>query len=236
MPRPRLRTLFYGKTQAEKAEVIKHLIWLEEHTCIRHNVAYCHHPNCYEREYPNTEHTENIGFLDIEATNLKADFGVMICYCIKPARRDKIIQRCVKPSELKKSLDREVVAHLIQKLPYFDRIITHYGSRFDIPFIRSRALNLGLDFPAYKSNWQTDTWRIARQKLCISSNRLANIAKLLGVKEQKTPITSEHWLGALMGKKASLKYILEHCQKDVLILEEVYNKIWPFAPRSKTSI
>lgn len=229
MARPQIRNL------VRTEEGRKHLVWLSQTYC-QHGHPYLTHFNCYEKEHPGGVIQENIGFLDIEATNLKADFGIVICYCIKPSRRDKIIQRCVQPSELKKSLDREVLVHLIQKLQYFDRIITHYGSRFDLPFIRSRALNLGLDFPIYKSLWQTDTWRIARQKLCISSNRLANIARLLGVKEQKTPITSEHWLGALMGKRGSLKYILDHCQKDVLILEEVYNRISQFTPRSKTSI
>jgi hypothetical protein len=53
---------------------------------------------------------------------------------------------------------------------------------------------------------------------------------------RKTPITTDHWLDALAGYQESLDYILEHCDRDVLILEKVYNKIWKYAPRSKTSI
>jgi len=229
MARPQIRNLV--RTEEGK----KHLVWLSENYC-KHGHPYLDHFNCYQNEHPGGVIQENVGFLDIEATNLKADFGIVICYCIKPARRDKIISRCIQPKELKSCYDKEVVAHLIQKLQYFDRVITHYGSRFDVPFLRSRALSLGLDFPIYKSLWQTDTWNIARRKLCISSNRLGKIANLLGVKEQKTPITSEHWIGALMGKGKSLEYILDHCRKDVLILEEVYNRINQFTPKSKTSI
>jgi len=234
MPRPRLRTMFQDKN--DWPETIKHLIWLEEHTCIKHRVAYIHHLNCYEREYPNTEFTEKIGFLDIEATNLKADFGIVICYCLKPAKAKKVITRCVTPYELRNCFDKEVILHLIKRIKKFDRIITHYGKRFDLPFVRSRALNLGVDFPIHKFVWQTDTWEIARSKLCISSNRLGNIANFLGIRQQKTPITSQHWLGALMGRRESLDYIVDHCQRDVLILEKVYNRICEFAPKSKVSI
>lgn len=234
MARARLRTLFQNKK--DWPETIKHLIWLEEHTCIRHNVAYTHHPNCYAREYPNTKFVENLAFLDIEATNLKADFGIVICWVIKPDKTKDVLKRCITPRELKTCLDRKVIEALIKVLPRFDRVIAHYGSRFDVPFLRSRALSLGLEFPEYKSLWQTDTWRIARNKLCISSNRLGNVANLLGIKEKKTPITSQHWIAALTGNKESLAYILRHCEIDVKILEQVYNRISEFAPSSKTSI
>lgn len=234
MAKPRMRTLFQDKK--DWPEAVRHLIWLEEHTCNQHGVAYIHHPNCYMREYPNTKFDEKIGYLDIEATNLKADFGIVICWVIRYAKTKKLIERCITPRELKTCLDKKVIEELIRVLPRFDRIIAHYGSRFDVPFLRSRALSLGLDFPEYKSLWQTDTWRIARSVLCISSNRLGNVANLLGIKQQKTRITSEHWLKALTGRKESLDYILKHCRIDVNILAQVYEKLSKFSPRGKTSI
>lgn len=234
MARPRMRTLFEDKSKW--AESVKHLIWLEEHTCKKHNHAYLHHPNCYLNEYPNTEFTERVAFLDIEATNLKADFGIAICWVIRPAKKKTFIERCITQKELKTCLDENVIRELIKTLPRFDRVIAHYGSRFDLPYLRSRALNLGLEFPEYKSLWQTDTWRIARNRLCISSNRLGNIANLLGIKQQKTRITSYHWIKALTGRQESLDYILKHCRIDVEVLQKVYNKLSKFAPRSKTSI
>ena len=234
MNRARMRTLFQDKK--DWPEVVKHLIWLEEHTCLKHNVAYAHHPNCFAREYPNTKFTETVGYLDIEATNLKADYGIVICWVIKAAKTGKFIERLITQKELKTCLDKKVVESLIKTLPRFDRVIGHYSSRFDVPFLRSRALSLGLEFPEYKSLWQTDTWRIARNRLCISSNRLGNIANLLNIKEKKTPITSRHWIGALTGSKESLDYILQHCRIDVKILEKVYNRISQFSPKSKTSI
>lgn len=235
--KPKMRTLFQDKRKWP--EVIKWLIWLEEHTCNRHNVIYLHHPNCYYREYPNTDFVEKLGFLDIEATNLKANFGVVICWCIKPNKAKKIIERCVTPKEMRAGIrDENVIRELAPAMRKFDRLVVHYGTdrKFDLPFLRSRALRMGIDFPKHKEIWVTDTWVIAKRKLCLSSNRLGTIADHLKVKMKKTPITTDHWLDALSGKKESLDYILDHCQRDVLILEKVYNRIWPFAPRSKTSI
>lgn len=235
--RPRMRTLFAQKS--EWPRTIKHLIWLEENTCNAHGVAYIHHPNCYYREYPNTDFTERVGFLDIEATNLKANFGVVICWCIKPAKSKNIIEGCVTTRDMRSGeRDKRIIEKLVSKMRKFDRLVAHYGTdcKFDFPFIRSRALRVGVDFPIHKEIWATDTWNIAKRKLCLSSNRLETIADFLGISIKKTPITTEHWLDALSGRKKSLDYILEHCRRDVLILEKVYNKIYAFSPRSKTSI
>lgn len=242
MARPRMRTLFQNKK--DWPETIKHLIWLEEHTCIRHNVKYIHHPNCYEREYPNTKFTERVGYVDIEATNLKANFGVVICWCILPNKTNTFIEGCVTPDEMKgiggkkPTRDKRIIGELGVALRKFDRLVVHYGTdrKFDFPFLRSRALWHGADFPKYKELWVTDTWSIAKCKLCLSSNRLATIADFLHIKTKKTPITTEHWLDALSGFQESLDYILDHCHRDVKILKMTEKIIGPFAARSKTSI
>lgn len=233
--RPKLRTLFQEKK--DWPETVRHLIWLDENRC-RHNHPYINHYNCYLKDYPNTKFTEKIGFLDIEATNLKANYGVVICWCIKPAKAG-IIEGCVTSGEMRTGeRDKKILTKLMTTLRKFDRIITHYGSdcKFDLPFLRSRAVHYNLDFPKYKQIWQTDTYTIAKRKLCLSSNRLGTIADFLGIKVKKTPITTEHWLNALSGRKESLDYILDHCRRDVLILEQVYNKVSPYSPTSKTSI
>jgi hypothetical protein len=37
-------------------------------------------------------------------------------------------------------------------------------------------------------------------------------------KTEKTPIESNYWIGALMGQKKALDYILDHCMRDVRVL------------------
>lgn len=227
-----MRTLVRDKERRDWA------IWLDEHYC-QHGHTYMNHFGCYEKEHPAGPIKESVGFLDIEATNLKANFGVVICWCIKPINAAKIIEGCVTTRDMQRGdRDRKIIETLGGKMRKFDRLVAHYGTdrKFDFPFLRSRALRMDIDFPKYKELWVTDTWNIAKGKLCLSSNRLATIADFLHIKTKKTPITTEHWLDALSGRKASLDYILEHCRRDVLILEKVYNRLWEFAPRSKTSI
>lgn len=244
MARPKLRTTLKEPFDTSDFKTLKeninHWVWLEENTCDKHRHPYLNHYGCYEREFPNTGPQEKVGFFDIEATNLKANFGIVICWCIKPAKAKSIIEYCVKPDEIKdKSCrDRRAMEELVKTIVKFDRLVVHYGgpARFDLPFVRSRCSNMGIEFPKYKAIWVTDTWVIARRQFCLHSNRLEVLAEFLGIKIKKTKITSEHWLGSLTGDQASLDYVLHHCRLDVRILEQVYKKIYQFAPTSKTSI
>lgn len=211
------------------------IVYLDEHFC-KHGQRYLAHYNCYLKERDNPKIQEKVAYFDLEASNLKADFGVVLCWVLRCPKPKRKIVCSIKPHELRTCLDKRVMEDLIKVLPSFDRIIGHYSSRFDIPFLRSRAEYHGLQFPEHKALWQTDTWRIARDKFCLSSNRLGNLASLLGIKEKKTPITTEHWIGALTGNQSNLDYIVRHCELDTLILEKVHQRIAKYSPRGKVSI
>lgn len=233
MPRPRMRTLVKDKEHRDWA------IWLEEHYC-KHGHPYLIHFGCYEAEHPEGPIKERVGYLDIESSNLKADYGIVFCYCIKDSNSKKIYETCLTANQLRKYEDWWVVKCCIRDMKLFDRIVTWYGSdyRFDVPFLRTRALDLGLvdEFPAHKQIWQTDGYSIAKKKFCFSSNRLVNVTKVALKESRKTRIERKYWIPAMRGNKDALAYILQHCRNDVLDLEGVFNKISRFAPKSKTSI
>jgi uncharacterized protein YprB with RNaseH-like and TPR domain len=174
--------------------------------------------------------------LDIEASNLNADFGIILTYCIKVAGDEKIYQRTVNTKDLRTVLDKNVVQQCITDMGHFDRIVTYYGSRFDIPFIRTRAITLGIPFPEYGSLLHNDAYFMARGRLNMSSKRLENVCRVLFGKTEKTRIDSQHWIKALMGDAAALAYIEDHCQKDVIELERVYNTMLGFTQRRDTSV
>lgn len=52
------------------------LVWMANHTCKKHRHKYLEHYQCYVNE---CQVKERVGFLDIEASNLDADFGIMLC-------------------------------------------------------------------------------------------------------------------------------------------------------------
>jgi len=198
----------------------------------KHGHIYCEHPACYIKE---SGRETKIGYLDIETSNLKADFGVMLSYCIKEKGKSNILGRAITKKELENDLDKDLVNECIQDMLKFDVVITYYGTRFDIPFIRSRALWWKLDFPIFGYLKHKDVYYMVRNKLCLSRNRLDNACRLFGI-EGKTHLDGTYWIKALTGDKKSLKYILDHNKADVEILEKLHEEIKDYVRNINRSI
>ncbi len=213
----------------KKAEIV----WLGSHFC-RHGHTYLEHYSCYLKEHPERE---KVGFLDIETSNLDADFGIILSYCIKE-KDGKIIGDIIKEKDLRSNnfFDKRLVEKCIEDMLKFDRIITWYGRKFDIPFIRTRALINGIDFPNYGTIIHNDDYYIARYRLKLHSNRLENVERVIFGETGKTHIESKYWIKALQGDKKSLNYIFDHNKKDVISLEKNHNKLINFVSNRDTSI
>lgn len=229
MPRPKARTL----TKEE-------LIYLDENYC-KHGHTLWEHWNCYEamkqKDGKMADIKERVGYLDIESSHLKATFGLVFCYCIKDGLGKKIFERTVTKKELfGKELDKGVIAQCCEDMRQFSRLVTWYGARFDIPFLRTRAEFHGIEFPKNKEIWHTDGWKICHDKMLLHSNRLNVVQEFFGGGSEKTKINPLIWLRAQQGHAPSLKYIRDHCIIDVVELQKVCEKILKYAPRRKTSI
>lgn len=192
------------------------------------------HYNCYLKE---EKIPERIGFLDIETSNLKANFGIILSYCILDGDTNNIIYSVITKRDLSTgNLDRRVTENCIKDMLKFDRLVGHYSTKFDIPFIRTRALYWNLDFPGYKEIKHTDTYYLAKRLLCIHSNRQGCVAEAISRQNIKTRIDPGHWIGALQGNKASLAYILNHNKRDVEQLRSNYNKLIKYSVSRNVSI
>ena len=171
-----------------------------------------------------------VGYLDIEATNLKANFGFILSWYIKEKGKNHFDSSYVTRKEiLTYKFDKRVVSELMAAMKEYDVLYTHYGSdwRFDVPFIRTRAFVHGIEdeLPQFMDNFIMDTYPIARSKLKLHSNRLGVIAETLGVKTEKTPVSAKQWQLAHVGNAKAMKYVLDHNKKDVIILEGVHKKL-----------
>ena len=209
----------------KKADILK----LASKRC-SHGHTYLSHYNCYVAENPDAE--EKIGFLDIEASNLSADFGQMLSYCIKDASSDEILEGLITREDLQGTpgeADRRIVTQCVADIAKFDKIVTFYGARFDLPFIRTRALVCGVEFPNYGTLKHKDLWFVCRGKLKLSSNRLENACRVVIGKTRKTRIEPKYWHGALQGDQKSLDFIIKHNRYDVLDLEALYKALVDFS-------
>ena len=172
----------------------------------------------------------NILSWDIEASNLAADFGVVLCVGFKTVGEGKaevldILDYVGNDSNLIKA-EKRLLKDVSTKLLEADVWLTHFGTHYDLPFVNTRLLYHRL--PTLPGNFSMiDTWKISRNRLKLRNNRLITISEFLGTEDEKNAIKPEHWLRALGGHAPSMDYIVEHCRRDVLVLEEVYNRLRP---------
>lgn len=200
----------------------------------QHGHTGLEHYSCWEG------HEERIGFLDIETTNLDANFGIMLSYCIKDSDSNTIYESVITPSDIKRAKagdeDKRVVTACVRDLQRFDKLVTFYGVRFDIPFIRTRAVSLGIEFPSHGTIKHQDVYFLIRGKFKLNSNRLENACRVLLGHTDKTKIEYKHWRAGARGDEKALKYIVKHNRYDVLDLEKLYNKVMEYQKPGTNSL
>ena len=221
MPRPPVHRM-------KKTELVKMNNW----RC-KHGETGLSHYNCWLRENPDTE---RLGFLDLECSNLSAEFGIILSFAIADYKTDKVYSRVITKQDLRTCLDRKVVETCLKDLKNFDRVMGYYSTKFDFPFLRTRAVALNVPFPEYGELIHNDLYYTIRNKFKLSRNRLDNACVALLGSTEKTRIDAEHWIKALMGDPAALAYILDHNIKDVTELKRLYQKVMPYRNATNTSV
>lgn len=167
-----------------------------------------------------------------------ADYGIMLSYCFKVQGEDTILENQIEAKDLKVKghEDRELVKSCLRDLAKFDKIVTYYGKRFDAPFLRTRAVMNGLEFPTFGMVKHIDVYDAVRHRFRFRSNRLENACRNLIGKTDKTHLDGPTWRAAYRGDKDALAYVIDHNRKDVTDLEKLYNIVLPFTRKNDTSI
>ena len=214
------------------------ILWLAKHKC-KHNHSYLEHENCYYKEV--NKDMERIGFIDIECSNLNADYGILLTYCIKDSNSKKIYFDKLNIGDVKRgghdaTEDKRLIQNLMKDMLKFDKLVGHYSSRFDLQYIRTRAIMCKLKFPEFGTIFQADTWNILKHKFKLSRNSLeSGTRNLLGV-TRKNHLSLILTNRALRGDPWALNQILTHNKYDVLDTEDLYKIIEPYMRKTKTSI
>lgn len=169
-----------------------------------------------------------IGVLDIETTGLNAGFGVVLCAVVKAYAPDEVkIFRADHYEPWKRgerANDGPLLRDILAYTEDVDVIVAHNGLKFDLPFLRTRALVHGL--PPVNFQKIIDPVQLARQHFRFPGNSLNSISHVIGTKAEKTPLKPETWQkAALNGDAAAMEEIVQHCVFDVDVLEEVCWKI-----------
>ena len=127
--------------------------------------------------------------------------------------------------------DRESDAGLIKDLWAIldgaDIVIGHNLDAFDIRRTNARFLTHRLNPPTpYKT---VDTLKIARRVFKFDSNKLDDLGGYLGL-GRKLPHTGFHlWKGCMFGDAKSWKVMKKYNMRDIILLEDVYHLLRPWA-------
>src|SRR3972149_5148560 len=172
----------------------------------------------------------NLDFVsvDIETSNLQADFSILMTACIKPYGQEAIVFRAddYPEWETNRANDYQITKAIAQEIRKHAIIITHYGQYFDVPFLRAKMQKHGLD--PLPQMFAIDTWQIARKNFKVSSRRLKNLGEYFDLGEKEN-VEGRLWMAAAYnGSKEALDKIVAHNIKDVEILEKLACISFPY--------
>lgn len=214
----------------------KELVEYNSQFC-KHGHLYCEHPNCWFEE---RNIKPRIGYIDIETSNLDANYGMIITYCILDDETDEITEGVVDIQEVREgNFDKNLCKQLISDMKKFDILKGYFSTRFDIPFMRSRSLKWRHNFPFFKTINHKDVYYMVKRLLKLHSNRLEVATQFLGI-TGKNHVDGDQWMIALMcdgeKQKKAMEYILDHNRRDVRILKKLDHMLQEFDKGTVKSI
>lgn len=187
-----------------------------------------------------------IGYVDIEATNLKAPVGhvlTIVNHVRDVSSRDQIIDTrkyvitkkeiddAVKDREF--NPDKRIITEFFEDIDDIDLLIGHWFhgmKRFDMPFLRGRASLMGiLDLvPTYGNVRYGDTWRQGKTTVSSLGWGLDALGHIVGAPVEKTKLSGFDWWLASHGDKKAIEYVLKHNIIDCQLTYRVHKSLERF--------
>lgn len=172
---------------------------------------------------PNIVHTWGL-FNQFVAINQIVKSGYTLCWAAK-----WLGERTVMYSGLDTDSPKNMLKKMHKLLSEADAVITYNGNKFDLPTLNKEFIKAGLGPPApYK---KIDLLNVARSQFRFTSNKLDYVAQFLGLGAKEKHKGHDLWIGCMNKVAADWKIMQKYNKQDVVLLEEVYNKMLPWIPR-----
>ena len=148
--------------------------------------------------------------------------GYLLTYSAKWHGEDLMMSNRIHSPEDDRALTLEI-AELFEQA---DVIVAHNAKRFDVPLTLTRMLYNGLVPPSpYKV---VDTLEIAKKVFKFPSNSLDSLASYLGLDRKIHHEGFDLWKKCTAGEDEAFETMLEYNRQDVVVLEQVYEKLAPW--------
>jgi uncharacterized protein YprB with RNaseH-like and TPR domain len=165
---------------------------------------------------PVAERAGAIAFVDIEASNLKADFGTVVVVAIKPYKGE------VKVFKARPGRDKSLLKRVAKELAKYQLWVTFYGKLFDVPFLNSRLLANRL--PPLPKQHHCDLYWVIKGQTALSRRNQGHLLSWLRTPERKMGVSPNVW-AELPAVGGNLDVLVERCASDVKGLEALYKKV-----------
>jgi uncharacterized protein YprB with RNaseH-like and TPR domain len=160
----------------------------------------------------------------------------MLSWAIKEKGGDTYYDVITKSDIFDRNIrDRRIVISLLEELKKYSVVCTYYGTNFDLPFLRAKALHYGLEGLEYGTAFHLDLYFTIKSKFALSRKSLAVATEYFGI-PGKTPLDHNIWYNAQYGEPEELKMVLEHNIADVEITEKLHDKIVPYRKWLRNSV
>jgi len=123
--------------------------------------------------------------------------------------------------------DKKLLQEFVKILGAANEIVAHNGDKFDMKVFRTRCIAQDvLMFPRYRT---FDTLKKARGFFAFPSNKLDELGNFLGVGRKMETGGHELWEDIVLHRDpAALKKMVKYCERDVILLEDVFTKMCPY--------
>ncbi len=178
----------------------------------------------------------NVCLVDIEATGLRGDFGMILCAVVKPLGDDdtRYIFKLDFSNPDLLDAEKDMLMEIRDCIMLFDGIIGYYSSKYDLPMLRTRMLYHGIEpIPKIK---HLDLYFTVKRVVNTTSRRMERVGDLLRVNSsrmlpEKTKLDINYWIRvAFSHDEKALGYIVDHCISDVDLLEGILHELRDFVP------
>lgn len=172
---------------------------------------------------PNIVSSWRVGYnINITPDNIMQERAI-ICICYKWAGESK-----VHSLTWNKGDDKQLLVDFMKIMSEADEVIGHNSDKFDVKWVRTRALYHGLDeFPRYQT---VDTLKLAKANYLFNSNKLDYIGQFLGVGKKMETGGFGLWKSIFIDHDPkALDKMVKYCKVDVIRLQQIYDKINPYS-------
>lgn len=132
------------------------------------------------------------------------------------------------------SSKQEMLESVHALLDEADVVVTYNGDKFDLKILNKEFLEAGLLPPSPYTS--IDLLKVSRKNFRFLSHKMDYICRRLGIEGKIAHRGHQMWLDCMAGKKSAFKEMSEYNIHDVVMLEQLFQKLRPWIKQLNYSV